>query len=146
MATVDFHCKSSRDRSQTLCGKAFLNEDEDGKTHIHLNLIVPNLPAGPHGFHVHSSGSMVDGCTSMKEHYGSESDLHPNHTGDLGNVFSDSNGHILTDLTLNAPLSDIIGRGLVLHYGEDDRGMGGTEESLRSGNAGERIACGAIVL
>ena len=144
MAFVDFHCKSSSGATSS-CGKAILDEDE-GKTRIQLDLTVPGLPAGPHGFHVHTSGSMINGCTSMKDHYGSESDLHPNHLGDLGNVFSDSDGRIRTNLTLDVPLSDIVGRGLVLHYDEDDRGMGGTEESLHSGSAGERIACGAIVL
>ena len=40
----------------------------------------------------------------------------------------------------------IVGRAVVLHAGEDDLGRGGDEGSLKTGNAGSRIACCTLTL
>lgn len=37
-----------------------------------------------------------------------------------------------------------ISRGIVLHSGVDDLGLGGTPLSNTTGNAGDRLACGLI--
>ena len=70
------------------------------------------------------------------------------HVGDLGNINTDSSGAAkgtIQDkyIKLIGPES-VIGRMIVVHAGEDDLGQGGNEESLKTGNAGGRAACGVI--
>ena len=42
--------------------------------------------------------------------------------------------------------TSVVGRSVVIHAGQDDLGKGDTEESLKTGNAGPRPACGVIGL
>jgi len=70
------------------------------------------------------------------------------HVGDLGNIETDAQGNSRGSVTDNfikliGPES-VIGRTVVVHAGTDDLGKGGNEESLKTGNAGPRPACGKI--
>ena len=78
------------------------------------------------------------GCPRMKER----------HVGDLGNLESNKNGcakySFIDNIIKLRGKFNIIGRGLIIHADEDDCGQGGNAESLKTGNAGKRIACAVI--
>lgn len=115
---------------------------------------ITGLTPGKHGFHIHEFGDMSEGCKSMGAHYNPDDldhgDLAQGHVGDLENVVADDNG--VATFSITAPRVDllgdrsVIGRGLVIHADEDDLGKGGDAESLKTGNAGDRLACGIIVI
>lgn len=70
------------------------------------------------------------------------------HVGDLGNIEVGKDGvaqingidHYLSLVGVRGA----IGRALVIHEKADDLGRGGTQESLKTGSAGARVACGVI--
>jgi len=117
---------------------------------------LEGLTPGYHGFHVHHLGDTSGGCKSMMGHYnplqlshGAPGDSH-RHVGDLGNIRADENGVAIIDmedtqLTLSG-LNNIMGRGVVIHAGTDDLGKGGDDGSLKTGNAGGRVACAPIAM
>lgn len=149
---------------QTVIAQCELQHSEDVKGTILLiqapgtpTLIkgtITGLKPGKHGFHIHEFGDMSDGCKSMGGHYNPDNvdhgDLTKGHVGDLENVVANDQG--IANFSIVATRVDllgdrsVVGRGLVIHEDEDDLGKGGDAESLKTGNAGERLACGVIVL
>ena len=115
---------------------------------------IEGLESGEHGFHIHKFGDMTDGCASMGGHYNPDNvdhgSLDEGHVGDLGNVTANDEG--VADFTIIAKRVDlmgdrsVVGRGMVIHADRDDLGQGSDAESLKTGNAGDRLACGIIVL
>ncbi|KAF8073762.1 superoxide dismutase [Lyophyllum atratum] len=127
----------------------------NGRGPVTVSGDIKNLdPNALRGFHVHQAGDLTNGCLSAGAHFnpfgkphGAPSDRN-RHVGDLGNIQSDGEGAAIFSLkdwqiSLNGPLS-ILGRAVVVHAGTDDLGKGGNEESLKTGNAGGRAACGVI--
>ncbi|KAG1872506.1 superoxide dismutase, partial [Suillus subalutaceus] len=103
----------------------------------------PNLdPSSLRGFHIHSLGDLSDGCMSTGSHFNPYDKTHGapsdsvRHVGDLGNIKSDEYGTATYFLQGQ--------RAVVVHAGVDDLGQGSNEESLKTGNAGGRAACGVI--
>lgn len=132
----------------------FREEITNNRIKIELNLTgLP--PNSKHGFHVHEAGDLTDKCMSMCAHFNPYEKTHGcpgmknRHVGDLGNIQSNSKGevkYVMYDdvIKLRGTKANIIGRGLIIHEDEDDCGNGGNTESLKTGNAGKRIACGVI--
>jgi Cu-Zn family superoxide dismutase len=132
----------------------FTEDIKENKIKIELN-ITGLKPKSKHGFHVHEAGDLTDKCTSMCAHFNPFGKNHgcpgrkERHVGDLGNIVTNSKGeakYIFYDnvIKLRGTKCNIIGRGLIIHEDEDDCGLGGNTESLKTGNAGKRIACAVI--
>jgi len=110
---------------------------------------VEGLTPGAHGFHIHQLGncSAPDGTSAgghfnpEGEAHGGPTDLH-RHVGDMGNLMADDMGvahYEATDSLLAfSGAHSIIGRGIIIHAGEDDL------TSQPTGAAGPRMACGVI--
>jgi len=115
---------------------------------------ITGLEPGEHGFHIHEFGDMSKGCESMGGHYNPDEvdhgDEKEGHVGDLGNITADESGVAKVNIVSNRIdlMGDrsIVGRGVVVHADKDDLGQGGDEESKKTGNAGDRLACGVITL
>ncbi|KAJ4018202.1 Superoxide dismutase [Cu-Zn] [Fusarium irregulare] len=131
----------------------FEQESESAPTTITWD-ITGNDPNAKRGFHIHTFGDNTNGCTSAGPHFNPHNKTHgapsdeTRHVGDLGNVETDGQGNAKGSVTdslikLIGPHS-VIGRTVVIHAGTDDLGKGDSEESLKTGNAGPRPACGVI--
>lgn len=119
---------------------------------LSLTVAVAGLPAGSHGYHIHTTGSC--GGTAFAaagghlnpgdRKHGTKADGGP-HLGDLPNLSIAANrtGSVTVDLpgdadTLLSQIFDTDGAALVVHESADDY------LTDPSGNSGARIACGVL--
>ena len=133
-------------------GKIYVKETSIGVT---IEYEVKGLSDGLHGFHIHEYGDLSDGCKSACSHFNPFNKKHgglhskERHAGDLGNIESKNKlakGSLFAKgicITRNMKTS-VLGRMFIIHDKQDDLGEGGNEESLNTGNAGMRLACGVI--
>jgi len=138
--------------SDKVSGKILMLQSPGGPTLIKGR--ISGLDKGQHGFHIHEFGDLSKGCESAGAHYNPDGvdhgDLDKGHVGDLGNISADDSG--VAEFTIVAKRVDltgersVVGRSIVIHKDQDDLGKGGDAESLKTGNAGDRLACGIIVL
>jgi len=154
--TTDTPLKAVAVFQGTIAGSVQFMEDIDNGVTI-IKVYITGLRKGLYGFHVHESGDLTEGCKSLCAHFNPFNKQHGcpgkinRHVGDLGNLIVNSDG--LADYTfyddhvkLRGP-ANVIGRGLVIHESKDDCGDGTGDrraESLKTGNAGARIACAII--
>ncbi|KAK4875851.1 hypothetical protein RN001_012273 [Aquatica leii] len=138
-------------RGDTISGDIKFTQLNDG---VLLEGEIVGLKPGNHGFHIHVFGDISNGCLAAGPHFnpyakthGSPS-AHNRHVGDLGNIVAGPDGvakiQIKDHQISLGGETCIIGRAVVVHAGEDDLGLGGNEESLKTGNAGGRLGCGVI--
>jgi Cu-Zn family superoxide dismutase len=134
-------------------GTVIFTENENGI--VYVDISINGLHSNSlHGFHVHEAGDLSDGCTSACKHFNPHNKTHgcpgmiERHVGDLGNLIADKDGNAKYRMEDNIislhGINNIIGRCLIIHENTDDCGKGDNKESLKTGNAGKRIACAVI--
>lgn len=118
-----------------------------------FRLVVENAPPGTHGVHLHERGDCsAPDALSAGPHWNPTGEAHgrwghpPFHRGDVGNIEVGPDGKgsltLATDLwTIGGDSkTDVLNRAVVVHEAADDF------VTQPTGNAGARIACGAIRL
>lgn len=100
-------------------------------------------PIGPHGFHLHETGSCEvgdpkDPFSAAGSHWNPTNQPHGNHAGDFPVLFSNHGRATMTFFTDKFQVADIIDKAVIIHESPDDY------RTQPSGNAGRRLACGII--
>jgi len=120
------------------------------ENYVHIKVDIKGLFKNHlHGFHIHESGDLREGCKSCCSHYNPNNtehgDLYGGHAGDLGNLKTDNNGNCKISLkTDKFNVDEILGRSIIIHEDEDDLGLGEFKDSKTTGHSGSRIACSLI--
>jgi Cu-Zn family superoxide dismutase len=107
-------------------------------------------PNAEHGFHIHEKGNCSSGDgMSTGGHFNPTTQSHgahgtgSHHAGDLPSLVADANGVAklkfeTTSITVDSGVTNIIGRGLIVHRDPDDY------KTQPTGNSGPRLACAVI--
>lgn len=107
-------------------------------------------PNAEHGFHVHEKGDCSSGDgMSTGGHFNPSGSLHGahgqgvHHAGDLPSLKADANGNAKiafesTTISIVGGVSNVIGKGLIVHRDPDDY------KTQPTGNSGPRLACAVI--
>ena len=124
----------------------FTQKDSHVSIHVEIKGLTPNHK---HGFHIHESGDLREGCNSCCAHYNptntTHSGLEGGHSGDLGNIKTDNKGQCGSTIQTNKfTVQEILGRSIIIHQDEDDLGKGNFDDSHTTGHSGARIACAVI--
>ena len=134
--------------------KGVIKFKEINNNKVKITGYIQGLKEGYHGFHIHKTGDLSNGCESLCEHFNPYNKNHggrndkDRHVGDLGNIYANkygvSNINITDNLIKLRGKYSVIGRSLIVHEDEDDLGKGCHKDSLTTGHSGKRIACGVI--
>lgn len=141
--------------------------DRNGRTRV--TITVHGLTPGYHGLHVHAIGrcepdspsptdpTVIGDFLSAGGHFALDpASHHGAHTGDLPSLYVDQDGlgslGLRTDAFTTGKLLDGDGSAVMIHAGRDNFANiptryapeGPDADTLKTGDAGTRIACGAI--
>lgn len=133
-----------------------------------LRIEINGLDSGFYGFHAHGTGlcepnsaapgnpGVTGAFLSAGGHLGAEESQHREHAGDLPSVYvsEDGQGTLMT-VTDRFTVDDLVGgdgTALMLHSGPDNFAniperyapAGPDQDTLRTGDAGSRLACGVV--
>jgi superoxide dismutase, Cu-Zn family len=133
-------------------GVAFFRERYDV---VEVSAAVWDQTPGFHGFHVHTVGLCEPpGFTSAEGHYNPTGANHGDHAGDLPSLLVMDDGsarlQVVTDRFSIRELLAGDGSALMVHSDRDnfanipERYGGPDAETLSTGDAGSRVACGVI--
>ncbi|MBF0688405.1 MAG: superoxide dismutase family protein [Cellulomonas sp.] len=141
-------------------------KDDDGA--LEVEVAAGDLPPGFHGFHLHAIGvcepdspdptdpAKVGDFLSAGGHLGADMADHGAHQGDLPSLLVDSTGSgrltASTDAVTLEDLMDDDGTAVMVHAGPDNFANiperyapnGPDADTLKTGDSGDRIACGVV--
>lgn len=147
-------CKNYQNHGYVVCNEIY----DDGP--VKFTIKIFGIDPGYHGIHIHRKGNDLEGPSCLCDHYNPTNEVHgglnvtPSHSGDLGNIqckpyydetINDMIGVCYTEIvSYKLTMKELYGRSIVVHEQRDDLGLGSNEESLKTGNSGERILWGII--
>ena len=121
---------------------------EQKDKYIKITIELTGLSWGYHGCHIHTKGvydinaHIIPDCSKLGGHLKLSGQTHGNinekgkHIGDLGNIYANIFGKVNTTLYANRiKITDILNKFVIIHANKDDLGLGGNEESLKTGNS-----------
>lgn len=132
-------------------GSAKFYQLADGKIKMDLEINMKERADSNVAVHFHEHGDCGNKGENTHGHWDPTKENHGQwgsaayHSGDIGNIKLDANGHgtvsVTTDrwsVDVNQQGKDIIGRGIIVHGGTDDY------TTQPTGNSGPRVGCGVI--
>jgi superoxide dismutase, Cu-Zn family len=135
-----------KDQKGQSVGEVTLTETPHG---VLINGTLSNLPAGDHAIHIHEAGKCEAPFKTAGGHLNPSKKKHGilaaegKHEGDLPNLHVGADGKVQFDQfshgLMMKDVQDADGAAVVVHASADDY------KTDPAGNAGDRIACGAVM-
>ncbi|MET9198964.1 superoxide dismutase family protein [Gordonia sp. NPDC003585] len=132
----------------------FVARGAGGPVTVTVKVAGGDIPAGFHGMHIHTNGQCAPGpdgeaFSAAGGHLQvGDANAHPS-SGDLisMNILKDGTGETVT-VTDAVTLQQIIGKSIIIHEKPDNFGNvpNPSPNTLKTGDAGARLACGVIEL